>query len=1230
MQRKPKEVLLNKKNSISKRQVLIVEDDASLRNLIEKTLAREGYETKVASCGAQAIAYLKERPESVLLLDHRLPDMNSIELIEGLKSFAIEIPFIVMTGQGDERLAVQLMKLGAYDYLVKGLDFLPHLQSTFSRLYRELETEKRLKDAEEAASLAEQRLHDQYKLSISLSKARTLDETLNLSLEAAIKTTALDAGGIYLFDDGKSHYYLAAHRGFSQKFSEHISIYDPSTRPTNNLSHTPLYTNYEESNSMLDPIRKAERLRALARVPIPFEEEIIAFFVMASHALDQVPIADRITLEAIAAQIGSYITRIRAEESLQSRERKYRAIFESIHDAIFVINREGTFLECNDQAVALFGLERKEDLLQRNPTDFSPITQPDGQSSKEASSYYIKKALETQENIFFQWAHRRNNGEIFLAEIILTAYPMGGEMLLQSTVRDVTPRLRAEQALKEREEQFRMVLDTFPDGIIVLHSPDFSYQFAGGKGLSDIGFQKEDLLGKKPRDIFAPEFCDALEEHISQAFQGKKSTFEIQLLNHYFYETVLPFYKEGEIVAVMGVINIITQQKKAEEKLRQSENRFRQIVESSPLPLSISDANDTYEYLNPKFIEVFGYTLADIPTRERWFELAYPDPIYRAYALGTYKDDTLRIIEDDIPRHFRVRCKDGSVKEIMFRLVTMDNSKRLIIYEDITERLKAESMMKERNKELGALYDLSIHMRTAKNSAQLLPMVLEKTQSLLVSHGGMIILLSPKEDHFYVEVAQGEWRENDCLSFPIDKGIGSIVHKTHQPYVTADYDSEGSALPFKDIEPMGPSVFVPLLSEEALLGLLVIGRKKGQESSPFSPTEVTLLKAIGEMAGNALRRQQLFDREQKRMRQLRALRKIDMAITKNQDLSSTLHITLNQITEMLEIDGTAILRLNKDKTLQYLAWRGFKSHPAERLNRKEPTLSYPFWDYSTFKHGPYIIPDLSSASLEHRGNLFMKREGFVAYGAAPLVARDQMQGFLEVFHRKPLQPERDWLKFMETLAGQVAIAIDNHSLYTSLELANMELTLAYDATIEGWAYALDLRDKDTEGHSQRVTELTMKLALGLQFPKEQLLHIRRGAILHDIGKMGIPDSILLKPGKLTKEEWEIMRLHPQFAREMLYPIEYLRPALTIPYYHHEKWDGSGYPRGLKGEEIPLEARIFAIVDVYDALTSDRPYRLAWTKEKTLDLIDSERNKHFDPEIVDRFLKEKEADLKRDA
>ena len=239
---------------------------------------------------------------------------------------------------------------------------------------------------------------------------------------------------------------------------------------------------------------------------------------------------------------------------------------------------------------------------------------------------------------------------------------------------------------------------------------------------------------------------------------------------------------------------------------------------------------------------------------------------------------------------------------------------------------------------------------------------------------------------------------------------------------------------------------------------------------------------------------------------------------------------------------------------------------------------------------------------------------------APLKIKDQLIGVIYVDNRARtgIFHESD-LELVSAFANQAAVAIDNADLFDRLQRSNRELEKAYQATLEGWVRALDLRDKETEGHTQRVTVLTERLARSMGVEGDALEHIRRGALLHDIGKMGIPDSILLKPGDLTEDERALIRQHPVFAYHMLSPIEFLRPALDIPYCHHEKWDGSGYPRGLKGMEIPFAARVFPVIDVWDALVSNRPYRKALPHEEVRQIIKSDAGKHFDPNVVKAFL-----------
>ncbi|HLO16160.1 MAG TPA: HD domain-containing phosphohydrolase, partial [Anaerolineales bacterium] len=351
---------------------------------------------------------------------------------------------------------------------------------------------------------------------------------------------------------------------------------------------------------------------------------------------------------------------------------------------------------------------------------------------------------------------------------------------------------------------------------------------------------------------------------------------------------------------------------------------------------------------------------------------------------------------------------------------------------------------------------------------------------------------------------------------------------------------------------------------------------------------------------------------------LSALRNIDQAIISNINLRFTLNTILSEVSKQLRVDAADILLLNSDtEMLEYVAGLGFKTQSMEtaRVPLGESYAGRAAKEWRFIK-----IENLKDQPNDSLLTTLLAEENFVFYCGVPLIAKGKVKGVLEVFHGTTLEPRPDWLDFLNILAGQAAIAIENASLFENLQQTNQELIKAYDTTIEGWSRALDLRDKETEGHTQRVAEMTLTLAQRFGFNEEDLLHIRRGALLHDIGKMGVPDNILLKPESLTKVEWIIMRQHPQYAYDLLKPIVFLARSLDIPYCHHEKWDGTGYPRGLKGEETPLTARLFAVVDVWDALTSDRPYRPAWSEDEAAAYIWEQSGNHFDPEIVEAFFK----------
>lgn len=356
---------------------------------------------------------------------------------------------------------------------------------------------------------------------------------------------------------------------------------------------------------------------------------------------------------------------------------------------------------------------------------------------------------------------------------------------------------------------------------------------------------------------------------------------------------------------------------------------------------------------------------------------------------------------------------------------------------------------------------------------------------------------------------------------------------------------------------------------------------------------------------------------EQQLRRLRALRNIDLAIVGSLDLRIILDVLLSQVTSQLGVDAATVLTYNaRAEHLEYSAGRGFRT---DALRHTRLHLGEGYAGRAALERETVQVADLRTAPGDFAWSWLAPEEHFVSYFAIPLIAQGELRGVLELLHRSELDPDESWFEFLEMLAGQAAIAIDNAALFERLQRANHELRVAYDQTIEGWARALDLRDDETEGHSRRVTELAIAIAGRLEIDPGELIHIRRGALLHDIGKLGVPDQILLKPGPLTDEEREAMERHPTYARDLLSSIPFLEKAIDIPYAHHERWDGTGYPGGLAGTEIPLAARIFAVADVYDALRSDRPYREAWSADEAREYVRERAGTHFDPMVVEAFL-----------
>ncbi|HLB49265.1 MAG TPA: GAF domain-containing protein [Anaerolineales bacterium] len=660
------------------------------------------------------------------------------------------------------------------------------------------------------------------------------------------------------------------------------------------------------------------------------------------------------------------------------------------------------------------------------------------------------------------------------------------------------------------------------------------------------------------------------------------------------------------------------------EAVQRAEQRYRELFEEAPVMYVITrhrEGSPAVVNCNELFLTTLGYTRAEVVGRP----LAdFYAPEARAKMIeGGYQ----RALQGEFLSEEReLVARDGRMVEVLLRAIPevardghVTGTRAMFV--DITERKRSEEALEQRLRET-----LLLNRVIAATTSTLEPTTVLQTVCQELAHAfdvpqSAAALLDADRTHLTVVAeycADGRPSALGAVISVANNPATQYVLERRLPLTLTDVGTDLRMEAIRDLMKMRGTVsllIVPLVIRDQVVGTLGLDALEQRE---FSPEAIALAQNVAAATSTALENARLFAAAERRLKHMQALRSIDTAITASLDLHLTLNVLLDQATAQLRVDATDILLLGPhSQRLEYAAGRGFRT-PALQHTRLRLGESYA---------GRAAVEQriIHIADLRHRHTDFLRsplfaQEALVTYYGVPLIAKGQVVGVLEIFHRAPLDPDPEWLDFLAALAVQAAIAIDNAALFERLQRSNAELAVAYDATIEGWSRALDLRDKETEGHTRRVTEMTERLTRAMGMSEEELVHVRRGALLHDIGKMGIPDGMLLKPGPLTDEERAIMRQHPVYAYEMLSPIVFLRPALDIPYCHHEKWDGTGYPRGLKGEQIPQAARIFAVVDVWDALCSDRPYRPAWREEKAREYIREQAGKHFDPQVVEAFLK----------
>jgi response regulator RpfG family c-di-GMP phosphodiesterase len=607
-----------------------------------------------------------------------------------------------------------------------------------------------------------------------------------------------------------------------------------------------------------------------------------------------------------------------------------------------------------------------------------------------------------------------------------------------------------------------------------------------------------------------------------------------------------------------------------------------------------------------------------------YYTATYTDPKDEKFAMSLGAEKF--IVKPMEPDVFLAIIKEIILSQESSQLVTNQGTmeKEEVFFKEYNETLirKLEDKMMQlqrSNKRLASLYQASCDLHITKPTAELINIVLRDIVETAGYQEVNYFSFDEIQNNLYFFTGIGfsdrtlkKFKDRLVFKLGEKQGLVGWVAQSGQTIRVADTSKEPNWI---TLDPtIKSALFTPLTFENKLQGVIALFSK---DTNTFNEEDEHDISVLANSLAIAIENNRNQENVRKQLTRVSALHNIDIAINSSMDMHTTLSILLDHVINQLKIDAADVVLYNfHAPNLEFAAGKGFYT-PKRENNTFD--IRKGLAGKAVIERRLIRVDSISDQTVPPEFASVWAAEGFSTYFGAPLIAKGKVVGVLEIYHRTKFDPDPEWMDYFKTLAGQAAIIIDNAKMFDGLQSSNMELRLAYDATIEGWSRAMDLRDKETEGHTQRVTEMTVRLAQAMRINVDQIIHIRRGALLHDIGKLGVPDAILLKPEKLTDDEMVIMRQHPQFAFDMLLPIEYLNPALDIPYCHHERWDGTGYPRGLKGEQIPLAARLFAVIDVWDALRSDRPYRRAWPEDKVQKYIKEQSGNQFDPNVVDKFF-----------
>ena len=1120
--------------------VLIVEDSESDAQLIVRLLKKAGYEitSGQVETAAQMRAALEKQAWDVVISDYSLPEFDGHAALMLLRETGLDIPFIAVSGTMGEETAVDMMRAGAHDYVMKGN--LARLVPAVERELIQAEVRRERRRAEAALRESEER----YRQIIETAQEGVW------TVDTAGRTTLVNQ-----------------------------RVVDMLGYTTEEMMGKPADAFLDKEEIAIAPVDFGGRQQGINKqFDFKFKRKdgsAIWALVEASALLDR----NHHYMGALS-MLTDITERKQAEEKLRETNEILQALVQASPVSIVALDLDGNVKKWNPASERIFGWSEAE-VLGR----FLPYVPQDKLDENEALR---QQALGGKSFTNLEVGRLKKDGSPVLISLSIVPLHDGNGKIngIMGVNIDITERKRAEEALRESEQRYRQIIETAQEGIWTVDTADRT-TLANQRLADMLGYTVEEMLGK-PVDEFLNEEGQSLAPiALENRQQGinKQLDFKFKRKDGSAVWTLVKastlLDHNQQYMGALTMLTDITERKKAEEALQESEARFRSYIEPAPLGVFIVDRLGRYLEVNAAATEMLGYTEAE------FLHLSIPD-ILAPQSLEAGLQQFQAVVQGDFATsEFVFRRKDGAQFWAMVDAVKLSEDRFMSYCQDITERKQAEEKLSNAREFLQSVQDaLSMHI------------------AILDDQGNIVQVNST-------------WRD-----FGARNGLRHPNHCIGMNYLEVCDSAQG---PYAEEAPLVANAIREVCSG---------GKDEMWVEYPcHAPTEqrwfivrITSFENNGKKwvvvaHANTTERKQAEEEIRQRLSELEVLYQSGLAFSQLITPKAIAQKMIDLLDQEMDWHHTVIrLYHPESETLELLAFNVPYLNSREERSAAEER----FKDVQRLDQGlsGLVVQQarvVRSNDLRNEPRYFETFPGLQSGLYAPIKIGERVIGEISIESEQTRAFSESDERLVITLAAQAAIAMDNAQLFESLKRSNIDLASAYDATIEGWSRALDLRDKETEGHSLRVTEMTIKLARALGLGEEELVHVRWGALLHDIGKMGVPDGILLKPGPLTDEEWVVMKKHPALAYEMLSPIGYLRPALDIPYCHHEKWDGSGYPRGLKDTQIPLVARIFAIVDVWDALSSDRPYRARWAKEKVDEHIRSSSGAHFDPQVVDVFM-----------